>query len=91
MGQCGADSISVEEKNDMKNSRQVLGDDALIFGNVAGYNVLASGKPDDVDQAVKQAIEDGTNAIWPGCDIWPDVPKENIEAMMAAVEKYGKL
>jgi MtaA/CmuA family methyltransferase len=90
MGACGADCISVEEKNDLKNSRQVLGDDTLLFGNVAGYNVLAVGKPDDVDKAVKASIDNGADAVWPGCDIWPDVPKENMEAMMAAVEKYGK-
>ena len=91
MGACRADAISVEEKNNMSESRKILGPDALIFGNIAGYNVLAVGKPDDVDRAVKEAIAGGTNAVWPGCDIWPDVPRENMEALMSAVEKYGKL
>ena len=91
MGACGADAISVEEKNNMSESRKFLGPDALIFGNIAGYNVLAVGKPDDVDRAVKEAIAGGANAVWPGCDIWPEVPRENMEALMAAVEKYGKL
>jgi [methyl-Co(III) methanol-specific corrinoid protein]:coenzyme M methyltransferase len=91
MGACGADAISVEEKNNMAKTRSLLGPDALIFGNVAGYNTLAAGKPEDVDRAVKEAISNGTSAVWPGCDIWPDVPEDNIKAMMAAVEKYGKL
>jgi len=91
MGVCGADAISVEEKNNIAESRKKLGPDALIFGNIAGYSVLATGKPDDVDKAVKEAIANGVNAVWPGCDIWPEAPKENMEALMAAVRKYGKL
>jgi [methyl-Co(III) methanol-specific corrinoid protein]:coenzyme M methyltransferase len=31
------------------------------------------------------------NAIWPGCDIWPTAPKENMRAMMEAARKYGKV
>ena len=45
----------------------------------------------DVDMAVKEAIEAGVNAVWPSCDIWPTAPRENMEAMMAAARKYGKL
>lgn len=90
MGEAGADAISVEEKNDLAATRNKLGPDALIFGNIAGYNLLAVGTPDDIDKAVKAAIDNGSDAIWPGCDIWPDVPEENMKAMMAAVEKYGK-
>ena len=33
----------------------------------------------------------GVSAIWPGCDIWPTATKENMQAMMAAAKKYGKL
>jgi [methyl-Co(III) methanol-specific corrinoid protein]:coenzyme M methyltransferase len=89
MAACGADSISVEEKNHMAESRKKLGPDALIFGNIAGFTTLVGGKPADVDAAVKAAIDNGSSAIWPGCDIWPTVPKENMQAMMAAAEKYG--
>lgn len=91
MAACGADAISVEEKNNLGETRKKLGPDAMIFGNIAGYNMLAVGKPDDVDKAVKEAIENGTSAIWPGCDVWPEAPEENIKAMIAAAEKYGKL
>ena len=52
---------------------------------------LVEGTPDDVDTAVREAIEAGVNAIWPSCDIWPTAPRENMEAMMAAARKYGKL
>jgi [methyl-Co(III) methanol-specific corrinoid protein]:coenzyme M methyltransferase len=91
MGACGADAISVEEKNNIAESRKKLGPDAFIFGNIAGYKVLAAGKPDDVDKAVEEAIANGVNAVWPGCDIWPQATRENMEALIASVRKYGKL
>ena len=91
MSLCGADAVSVDHKNHVAESRQKLGPDALIFGNFDGYNVLVLGKPDDVDKAVKDAIADGVSAVWPGCDIWPAAPRENMESLMTSTRKYGKL
>lgn len=88
---CGADALSVEKKNNVTETRKKLGPDVLIFGELDAYGVLSQGKPDDVDRAVKEAVERGVNAIWPGCDIWPVVPKENMEALMVSARKYGKL
>jgi len=91
MGLCGADAISVEERNHVAESRKKLGSDAYIFGNIAGYNTMVVGKPADVDRDVKEAIANGINAVWPGCDVWPEAPKENWEALVAATKKYGRL
>ncbi len=91
MALCGADAISVEKKNHIAESRKKVGPNVLIFGNIAPYEVMVLGKPEDVDNAVKEAIAEGVNAVWPGCDLWPTVPKENMEAMIAAARKYGKL
>jgi [methyl-Co(III) methanol-specific corrinoid protein]:coenzyme M methyltransferase len=91
MALCGSDALSVEKKNDVAETRKKLGPDLLIFGELDAYGVLSQGKPDDVDRAVKEAVDRGVNAIWPGCDIWPVVPKENMEALIAAARKYGKL
>ena len=91
MALCGSDALSVEKKNDVAETRKKLGPDLLIFGELDAYGVLSQGKPDDVDRAVKEAVDRGVNAIWPGCDIWPVVPRENMEGLMAAARKYGKL
>lgn len=90
MAACGADAISVEQKNHVAETRQKLGPEALILGNIDAFGVMVEGKPEDVDKAVKEAITNGVNAIWPGCDIWPTVPRENMVALMAAARKYGK-
>ena len=91
MALCGADAISVEQKNDVVESRKKVGPDMPILGNIDPYGVIAQGKPEDVHNAVKESIENGVDAVWPGCDLWPVVPKENLEALMEAVRKYGKL
>jgi len=91
MAACGADAISVEPKNHVAETRKKLGPDALILGNIDAFGVMVGGTPDDVDKAVKEAIASGVNGIWPGCDIWPTVPRENMEALMAAARKYGQL
>lgn len=91
MAMCGADAISVEQKNHIAESRQKVGPDVLIFGNIDTFNLMVGGKPEEVDSAVRQAIADGVNAVWPGCDLWPTAPKENMVALVAATRKYGKL
>jgi [methyl-Co(III) methanol-specific corrinoid protein]:coenzyme M methyltransferase len=91
MALCGADAISVDQKNDVAESRNKLGPDAFILGNIDPYMVIVKGKPDDVNNAVKEAVANGVNAIWPGCDIFPTAPQENMKALMAAAQKYGKL
>lgn len=91
MAACGADAISVEQKNHIAESRKKVGHDVLIFGNIDTFKLMVNGTPEDVDNAVKEAIANGVDAIWPGCDLWPTVPKENMEALVAATRKYGKL
>jgi MtaA/CmuA family methyltransferase len=89
MAQCGADAISVDQKNDLAATRDKLGPDVILLGNLDPYNVLVKGKPEDVERSVKEIIANGADGIWPGCDIWPTVPVENMEMLMAAAKIYG--
>jgi [methyl-Co(III) methanol-specific corrinoid protein]:coenzyme M methyltransferase len=90
MAESGAKALSVDQKNDLAESRKKLGSEALIFGNYDPYNVLVSGTEDLVRQTIRRCLDDGASAIWPGCDIWPTVPGENIRAMMDEVQKYRR-
>lgn len=90
MNDCGADALSVDQKNDVVESRKKLGDDVLIFGNFDPYKLLVQMEdPAEVEAAIKKCIDDGVDAVWPGCDIWPDVRKENVEAYVRTVKEYG--
>jgi [methyl-Co(III) methanol-specific corrinoid protein]:coenzyme M methyltransferase len=90
MSECGADAISVDQKNNLAESRKKLGDDVLILGNFDPYGTLVTGELADVEPVIKQCIDDGADAVWPGCDIWPDAKKENVEAFAKTVKEYGK-
>src|SRR5512147_275611 len=90
MAESGAKAISVDQKNDVAETRKKLGPKALVFGNYDPYNVLVAGTPDLVRQTVKKCMDDGVSAVWPGCDIWPTVPPENFKAMMDEVKNYRR-
>lgn len=89
MNECGADALSVGQKNNVLESRSKLGDDAIILGNFDPYGTLVQMDTADVEEVIKKST-DVVSAVWPGCDIWPDVKKENMEAYIGAVRKYGK-
>ncbi|MCK4987643.1 MAG: hypothetical protein KAS40_19055, partial [Desulfobacterales bacterium] len=89
MNECGAAALSVDQKNNVVQSRKKLGNDALLFGNFDPYGTLVTGDPSAVEPAIKQCIENGVDAVWPGCDLWPGVKKENVEALVRTVRKYG--
>lgn len=89
MNECGADAISVDQKNNMVESRRKLGDDVLILGNFDPYKTLVQMEVSQVEAAIKKCIDEGVDAVWPGCDIWPDVKKENMEAYVNTIRKYG--
>jgi [methyl-Co(III) methanol-specific corrinoid protein]:coenzyme M methyltransferase len=86
MAECGANAISVDQKNHMNETREKLGPETIILGNFDPVKVLHQGKAEDVGPAVLKSLNDGASAVWPGCDIWPEVPRENMEALMGALK-----
>jgi [methyl-Co(III) methanol-specific corrinoid protein]:coenzyme M methyltransferase len=87
MAECGADAVSVDHKNCLAETRQKLGPKAIILGNFDPIKVLHKGVAKDVGPAVIESLNGGANAVWPGCDLWPEVPKENMEALMTALKE----
>jgi MtaA/CmuA family methyltransferase len=79
----GADAISVDQTNDLATSRKEL-PYALIFGNIDPVDVLAYGTPDEIRRGVTKSIDAGVNAVWPGCDLYPLTPCENLRAFTNA-------
>ncbi len=90
MLESGAKAISVDQKNDIVETRKKIGEKALLFGNYDPYNILVSGTQDRVRETIKGCLDNGVSAVWPGCDIWPTVPPENFHAMMDEVKKYRR-
>jgi [methyl-Co(III) methanol-specific corrinoid protein]:coenzyme M methyltransferase len=90
MNDCGADAVSVDQKNNVAESRKKLGNDVLILGNFDPYGTLVQMEAAQVEPVIKKCIDDGVDAVWPGCDIWPDVKQENVEIYVRTVKEYGK-
>jgi [methyl-Co(III) methanol-specific corrinoid protein]:coenzyme M methyltransferase len=92
MNDCGADAVSVDIKNNLLESRKKLGNNALIFGNFDVF-ALPCKEETTVDQAVagiKKNIDGSVDAVWPGCDLWPDIKEENMRAIVETARDYGK-
>lgn len=82
----GTDALSVDQTNDLAASRQET-PDTLLFGNLDPVGLLSRGTPAQIKDAVADVIRSGADAIWPGCDLYPDVPLENLRALVEASSK----
>ena len=86
----GADALSVDQTNDLSQSRETLGPEAILFGNIDPVGTLTEGDETGVRNAVAQAIESGVDAVWPGCDLLPQLPAVNLQAMVDEAQRYRK-
>lgn len=73
--------------------RKLAGPDVILVGNVPPRDVLANGKPDDVEIAVMKACNEAIShekIIWSaGGGMPPGVKNQNISAFRDAVKKYA--
>jgi [methyl-Co(III) methanol-specific corrinoid protein]:coenzyme M methyltransferase len=79
---CGPGAVSVDQRNNLARSREIVGRRALLFGNFDPVGVLSQASPDAVAQTVREIAAAGADAIWPGCDLWPEIPEANFRALM---------
>ena len=89
MAATGADALHVDQRNDLARTRRLLGPDAVILGNFDPVATLSLGTPAAIADSVQQIIAAGANAIWPGCDLWPEIPDENFRALMHAAHAFA--
>jgi [methyl-Co(III) methanol-specific corrinoid protein]:coenzyme M methyltransferase len=81
LAQTGADAISVDQTSDLAASSLLL-KDTLLFGNLDPVAKLYQGDKIQIAEAVREAKAAGVDAVWPGCDLVPMTPIQNIRAMM---------
>jgi len=89
MADCGADAVSVDQKNNLRETRKKVGNEVVLLGNLDPYNVLVAGTTKQIEEALRDIVDSNVNAVWPGCDIWPDVPKENMKTFVEATHRLG--
>ena len=81
LGETGAEAISIDQTSDLIISRARLLD-TLLFGNIDPVETLWRGNQVQVREAANRAKEAGVDAIWPGCDLVPITPIENIKSLI---------
>lgn len=81
LAQTGADAISVDQLTDLAAARFAL-KDTLLFGNIDPVMTLYRGDEAQVTEAVSGAKEAGVDAVWPGCDLVPQTPIQNIKTFL---------
>jgi len=88
MVQTGCAGISIEPKTDAKLAREALGAKGALIGAVDCPTTLFMQTAQDVDRIVKEQIEQGFDAIAPGCAVPPGAPTENLLAMVNAAHAH---
>jgi [methyl-Co(III) methanol-specific corrinoid protein]:coenzyme M methyltransferase len=85
----GAAGISIEEKADMKKAVEIAHKKGVkVFGNVSTAVTLFQGTPEQVYGESRQALENGTDFLCPGCGIAPNSPLENLVQLKKARDDY---
>ncbi len=80
--QTGADAVSVDQMTDLVAAREGL-KDTMLFGNIDPVATLYRGNEADITKAVQRSKEAGVDAVWPGCDLVPSTPIQNIKRLMS--------
>ena len=89
--ECGPEAITMDEKTPMKEARALVDEYRRGFpigGNVSAI-LIHKGPIDAIRDAVRRAVEEGTDMVAPGCDFWIETPIQHIEAFVNATIEYG--
>jgi [methyl-Co(III) methanol-specific corrinoid protein]:coenzyme M methyltransferase len=89
MNDCGADALSFDQKNNLAETRKKIGNEVILLGNFDPYGTLCQKDASEVPAIIKGCIDAGVDAVWPGCDIWPEVKAENVDAWVRTVRELG--
>jgi len=90
MNECGADALSFDQKNTLAESRKKMGNEVLLLGNFDPYGTLCQIDASQVEGVIKACVDAGVDAVWPGCDIWPEVKPDNVNVWVKTIKEYGK-
>jgi [methyl-Co(III) methanol-specific corrinoid protein]:coenzyme M methyltransferase len=80
LARSGAEAISVDQTNNLSASRAAL-PHTLLFGNLDPVETLSRGDQAQVQAAAEGVRAAGVDALWPGCDLYPPTPLENLRAL----------
>lgn len=83
LNRTGADAVSIDQTTDLTAARAAL-KDTLLFGNIDPVGTLCRGDEAGVVEAVQRSKEAGVDAVWPGCDLVPQTPIQNLQVLFSS-------
>ncbi|MEI7946820.1 MAG: uroporphyrinogen decarboxylase family protein [bacterium] len=94
MGRVGAKILEVDWQLDMAVARRAVPESTVLMGNINPSAPMAFGTPEQVADAVRKIVEvTGGRGLFlsSGCALGRNTKPENMRALMAAAEKYGRI
>lgn len=88
----GAQILEIDHKTDMQKAKDAARHKTTLLGPI-NTSLLLEGTPQEVEDACRTAIEimapDSGFILGPGCALDPNVPADNIHALVESARKYG--
>jgi len=93
MAETGATCLEVDSQVDIGIYKEQVGDKVCLMGNLDTVRLL-TWTPEEVMEASRECIEKAKNGggyiLSAGCEVPPDTPPENVQAMVEAAKRYGR-
>lgn len=88
----GAQILEIDHKTDMRQAKDAARHKTCLLGPI-NTSLLLDGTPQEVEDACYEAIDimarDSGFILGPGCALDPNVPADNIHALVESAKKYG--
>lgn len=84
------DAISIDEAVPIAVAKRIsTRRHMVVLGNISPTQTLLMGKVGQIEEATRRCIDDGTDAVAPGCNLETYTPMENLLAMTSTAKNYG--
>lgn len=87
----GADIVAIDAQVDLAFAKHQIGDRVSLIGNIDPVHVMMEGSPMDVQEHARDCIAAGAPGggyiLGTGCEVPPDAPIENLEALVRAAHE----
>ncbi|MCR4436037.1 MAG: uroporphyrinogen decarboxylase family protein [Clostridiales bacterium] len=91
----GVGSFSIDDKMDLREAKNAIGDRVILMGNVKPIETMYLGTPEDVEKDVKECLKKAYDTpkgyvLALGCGLPRGTPPENIHALLDSVRRFGQ-
>ncbi len=95
MADAGVGLISIDDKMDLAQAKEAVGDRVIIVGNVKPTETMYLGNPKDVEEDAKNCLRKAYDSpkgyiLALGCGLPNGTPPQNIHALLHSARKFGQ-